>query len=84
MHESKHDGCVFAQDKRVNAYGVGHASFVQSADGREDWVVYHGMEDPWNGWSARTVRAQKFGWNEDGSPSFGRPGYGPFAVPSGE
>ncbi|GAB7360800.1 hypothetical protein MBLNU230_g0787t1 [Neophaeotheca triangularis] len=27
---------------------------------------------------------QKFGWNADGSPSFPRPGYGPFEVPSGQ
>jgi hypothetical protein len=28
--------------------------------------------------------AQRFGWGEDGRPRFPRPGYGPFAVPSGE
>jgi len=37
--------------------------------------VYHGMNNPWNGWSARTIRAQKFTWDEaTGYPVFPRPG----------
>ncbi|KAK3060077.1 hypothetical protein LTS18_009405 [Coniosporium uncinatum] len=78
------EGCVFYQNPPEEAYGVGHASFVKSPDGSEDWIVYHGMRDPTNGWSARTIRAQKFGWNADGTPRFPRPGYGPYAVPSGQ
>lgn len=78
------EGCVFYQDKKNQASGVGHASFVKSMDGKEDWIVYHGMRDPWNGWSARTIRTQKFTWNSDGSPKFPRPGYGPYPVPSGQ
>ena len=78
-------GCVFYQNPMESAYGVGHASFTTSPDGSEDWMVYHGMLDPTNGWAARTVRAQKFGWNEeDGTPKFPRPGYGPYSVPSGQ
>lgn len=81
----KHNaGCVFYQNKPAQAYGVGHASFVTSPDGTEDWIVYHGMQNPWTGWNARTIRAQQFTWNDDGSPSFPRPGYGPYAVPSGQ
>lgn len=77
-------GCVFYQNPKVEAYGVGHASFVKSPDGSEDWIVYHGMRDPWDGWSARTIRTQQFTWNADGSPKFPRPGYGPYEVPSGQ
>ena len=76
--------CVFYQDRLTGAYGVGHASFTKSPDGKEDWIVYHGMRDPTNGWSARTIRTQRFTWNEDGTPDFPRPGYGPYAVPSGQ
>jgi len=36
------NGCVFYQNPTEQAYGVGHASFVQSPDGTEDWIVYHG------------------------------------------
>ncbi|KAI5364158.1 putative glycoside hydrolase, family 43 [Septoria linicola] len=78
------DGCVFYQNALEKAYGVGHASFTKSPDGQEDWIVYHGMENPFSGWSARTIRAQKFEWNQDGSPKFPRPGYGPYEVPSGQ
>lgn len=78
----KYPGCVFYQNKREHAVGVGHASFVKSPDLTEWWIVYHGMYDPTNGWQERNLRAQKFTWNQDGSPKFPRPGYGPYAVPS--
>ncbi|KAF1930239.1 glycoside hydrolase family 43 protein [Didymella exigua CBS 183.55] len=80
----KHSYPIFYQNPGENAYGVGHASFTTSPDGSEDWIVYHGMRDPTNGWGARTIRAQKFTWNDDGSPKFPRPGYGPYQVPSGQ
>jgi len=77
-------GCVFYQNPSEEAYGVGHASFTTSPDGKENWIVYHGMRDPSNGWSARTIRTQMFTWNSDGSPKFPKPGYGPYPVPSGQ
>jgi len=77
-------GCVFYQNPKKEAFGVGHASFTKSPDGSEDWIVYHGMRDPTNGWSARTIRTQQFTWNADGSPKFPRPGYGPYQIPSGQ
>ncbi|OCK79211.1 glycoside hydrolase family 43 protein [Lepidopterella palustris CBS 459.81] len=80
----KNEGCVFYQNALEDAYGVGHASFTSSPDKSEDWIVYHGMRNPTNGWSARTIRAQKFTWNADGTPNFPRPGYGPYTVPSGQ
>ncbi|KIX09779.1 uncharacterized protein Z518_00860 [Rhinocladiella mackenziei CBS 650.93] len=77
-------GCIFYENSADSVYGVGHASFTTSPDGTEDWIVYHGMRDYENGWSARTIRTQRFDWNEDGSPRFPRPGIGPYAVPSGQ
>jgi len=82
--QKNNERCVFYQNNLAQAYGVGHASFTKSPDGTEDWIVYHGMLDPTNGWSARTIRTQKFTWNQDGTPNFPRPGYGPYAVPSGQ
>ncbi|KAF2102324.1 alpha-arabinofuranosidase II [Rhizodiscina lignyota] len=78
------EGCVFYQNPMGETYGVGHASFTKSPDGKEDWIVYHGMQDPTNGWGARTIRTQRFTWNKDGAPKFPRPGYGPYEVPSGQ
>lgn len=42
-------------------------------DGTENWIVYHAMAEPNAGWLGRTARAQKFYWNPDNSPNFGRP-----------
>jgi GH43 family beta-xylosidase len=82
--KKNNENCIFYQDPLNKAYGVGHASFTTSPDGKEDWIVYHGMENPFSGWAARSIRAQKFEWNADGSPKFPRPGYGPYEVPSGQ
>lgn len=74
---------VFSKTDRV--FGPGHASFVKSPDGKEDWIVYHAAIASGAGWN-RNVRAQPFRWNEDGSPDFGEP-LAPGAllpVPSGE
>lgn len=77
-------GCVFYMNAKEDVYGVGHASFTTSPDGSEDWIVYHGMRDPLQGWSARQIYTQKFTWNDDGTPNFPRPGIGPYKVPSGQ
>ena len=63
-------------------YTPGHNSFTTSPDGREDWIVYHAKDGGpdstgGNDRSPRTVRAQRFTWNADGTPSLGTP------VPSG-
>lgn len=68
-------------------YAPGHNGFFTSPDGSENWIVYHGNSSPEHGCSAtRSVRAQKFIWNADGSPNFGEPvAEGtPVAVPAGE
>ncbi|UJF34928.1 family 43 glycosylhydrolase [Paenibacillus hexagrammi] len=64
-------GPVFS--KQPTAYGPGHNTFTKSPDGKEDWIVYHADEVSGGGWGNRSVRAQKFTWNEDGSPNFGIP-----------
>ncbi|WP_346839557.1 family 43 glycosylhydrolase [Microbulbifer sp. SAOS-129_SWC] len=60
-------------------FGPGHNGFFTSPDGSEDWLVYHGNSRETDGCSAtRSVRAQKFTWNADGTPNFGEP------VPEGQ
>jgi GH43 family beta-xylosidase len=51
--------------------GPGHCSFTKSPDGKEDWIVYHAHVRPDT--DERDVRIQKFSWNADGSPNFGKP-----------
>ena len=64
---------VLAKDTANKAFGVGHASFVRSPDGREDWIVFHAMEQSGAGWLGRSVRSQPFAWSADGLPRFGAP-----------
>lgn len=49
----------------------GHAGFVRSPDGNEDWVIYHAAKFAGAGFS-RGVRLQPFAW-KDGAPVFGPP-----------
>ncbi|WP_277510828.1 family 43 glycosylhydrolase [Ereboglobus sp. PH5-5] len=66
----KHPEPVFAPAAKT--WGVGHASFVKSPDGREDWIVYHAKLERADGWH-RGIFAQPFTWTEDGFPNFGTP-----------
>ncbi|KAK2596817.1 hypothetical protein N8I77_012710 [Diaporthe amygdali] len=79
------DGCVFHQNSKEKVFATGHASFTTSPDGSENYIVYHAMttaEPPADIY--RTVRAQKFTWNDDGTPNFPLAENGPFPVPSGQ
>jgi GH43 family beta-xylosidase len=58
--------------KNAHAWGLGHCSFV-TADGGEDWIIYHAKTSRRNGWSDREVRAQPFSWTADELPVFGEP-----------
>ena len=61
---------VFSRTKGV--YAPGHASFVKSPDGSEDWIAYHAVAEQGGGWAARSTRMQPFTW-KNGEPFFGRP-----------
>ena len=68
----KFDEPVFERTEEV--FGPGHNGFFTSPDGSEDWLVYHGNDSVEHGCSAtRSLRAQKFEWNDDGTPDFGKP-----------
>lgn len=61
---------VFSKTEFV--FGPGHASFVTSPDGTQDWIVYHAAKYSGSGWN-RNIRIQPFTWHSDGSPNFGVP-----------
>ncbi|MFC4302278.1 family 43 glycosylhydrolase [Cohnella boryungensis] len=73
---------VFATNEETGQYGPGHNCFTVSEDGATDVLVYHARDykeiagdplyDP-----NRHARAQRLGWNEDGTPRFGAPGKPP-------
>ncbi|MCM3628701.1 family 43 glycosylhydrolase [Paenibacillus glycanilyticus] len=79
----KKDQPIFSSANGVN--GPGHHSLTTSPDGSEDWIIYHSARWSGSGWT-RNVRAQKFTWNEDGTPNLGEPvdPNKPIAIPSGE
>jgi GH43 family beta-xylosidase len=64
---------VLARHAGNRIYGPGHNSFTTSPDGREDWIVYHAIDQSGGGWSQRSVRAQRFGWSAEGAPVFDVP-----------
>ncbi|MEK3917916.1 family 43 glycosylhydrolase [Paenibacillus sp. FSL H7-0331] len=80
---TKRDKPIFSSANGV--VGPGHHSLTTSPDGTEDWIVYHGARWDGAGWN-RSIRTQKFTWNEDGTPSLGEPvePNKPIAIPSGE
>lgn len=65
---------VFRQHPANGVYAPGHNSFFKSADGQEDWILYHANDKPGQGCGKfRSPRAQKFTWKADGTPDFGVP-----------
>ncbi|GAC16482.1 family 43 glycosylhydrolase [Aliiglaciecola lipolytica] len=71
-HWQKSSEPVFSRTESV--FGPGHNGFFTSPDGTEDWLVYHGNDSVEHGCSAtRSLRAQKFTWDQDGKPNFGEP-----------
>lgn len=64
---------VFERNDTNGVYGPGHNGFFKSADGTDDWIVYHAKTTSAYTYRGRTTRAQKFTWNADGTPNFGKP-----------
>ena len=53
-------------------FGVGHACFTTSPDGKEHYIYYHTKKERTPGWK-REVRLQKFTFDASGLPVFGKP-----------
>jgi len=66
------DHCVFNRNDTETVWGPGYASFVNSPDESETWMVYSACYDI-NDCVNRIVRARRIGWKANG-PRF------PFAV----
>jgi len=63
---------VFQRNDADGVFGPGHNGFFRAADGT-DWIVYHGKVSSAYTYRGRTTRVQKFTWNADGTPNFGKP-----------
>lgn len=69
----QHPTPVFERNDEQGVFGPGHNAFFRSPDGKEDWIVYHAKSGTSKTYADRTTRAQRFHWNPDGTPNFGRP-----------
>ncbi len=69
----QHQGAVFARNDAAGVWGPGSNGFFTSPDGTEDWIVYHAKNTSAYTYDGRTTRAQKIGWNSDGTPNLGAP-----------
>ncbi|GAB3425814.1 glycoside hydrolase family 43 protein [Niabella aquatica] len=81
----KHPEPVFKAAPENGVYAPGHNSFFKSPNGKEDWILYHANSAPGQGCGGhRSPRAQRFTWNKDGTPHFGKPVSAdtPLAVPA--
>jgi GH43 family beta-xylosidase len=74
----KSSGAVFEYYSGADGevYAPGATRFVKSADGTEDWLVYHAKHFNDNNYN-REYRAQKFTWDSNDVPLFEHP------IPSG-
>lgn len=83
----KADQPVFTASIENKVFAPGHNSFFKSADGKEDWILYHANSEAGQGCGRnRSPRAQKFRWSHEGLPVFGAPVKAgeKLAVPSGK
>lgn len=70
----KNPAPVFQAKPEAGVYAPGHNSFFTSPDGTENWIMYHANPEPGKGCGRfRSPRAQKFVFNNDGTPEFGEP-----------
>jgi GH43 family beta-xylosidase len=84
---SKSANPVFSSVPSSGAYAPGHNGFFVSADGKEQWIIYHANSVAGQGCgNTRNPRMQPFTWNGDGTPNFGVPVpiNVPLRKPSGE
>ncbi len=71
---TKSSAPVFSKNTSGNTYGTRHCTFFKSVDGKDDWIIYHANSLSGLGCrNSRNPRMQKFSWNSDGTPNFGRP-----------
>ncbi|WP_415209070.1 family 43 glycosylhydrolase [Rudaea sp.] len=63
---------VLATSTANKVYAPGHNGFFKSADGKQDWIIFHANGGP--GWKCTARRApyiRRFRWSAAGVPQFG-------------
>lgn len=63
---------ILVASPQNGAYAPGHNGFFTSADGKEDWIIYHANSKAGQGCgNNRNPRMQKISWNAAGMPVIG-------------
>lgn len=62
---------VFSAAPVNGVYGPGRGTFAHAADG-SDWLLYAAKSTDTPTPAHRTTRAQRFTWDSDGTPNFGK------------
>lgn len=71
---TKSSNPVFTTTPDSSIYSPGHNAFFKSANGEEDWIIYHANDQATGGCDGkRTIRMQRFTWDAKGLPHFGKP-----------
>ena len=71
---TKVDHPFMTTDAAAHAFGPGHNGFFKSPSGKEDWIIYHANPEAGEGCeNLRSPRIQRFTWNAEGLPDFGKP-----------
>jgi GH43 family beta-xylosidase len=70
----KSPGPVFSKSPANGVFAPGHNGFFTSADGHENWIIYHANSAPgWGCTGRRAPRIQAFPFDSRGFPMFGQP-----------
>jgi GH43 family beta-xylosidase len=68
------ENAIFEENDQ--AYGVGHAVFAKSPNGKQHWLIYQAKESAEGGREALSIRMQGYGWHADQRldyPNFNKP-----------
>ena len=62
-------------EKTEDIFGPGHCSFTTVTENgvEEDYILYHANLESGSGWYGRNVWIQKFTWDDNDMPVFGKP-----------
>jgi GH43 family beta-xylosidase len=67
----KSPAAVLASSPEHQFYAPGHNGFFKSADGKQDWIIFHANGRPdWKCTSRRAPYIMPFTWKADGEPDF--------------
>ena len=59
--------------KNGKVYGAGHLVFTTAPNGKDEWMMFHGMDNPDAGMAGQATRIQPYTWDDSNYPRFEQP-----------